>query len=186
MYLLPKKPFSKSSTGHVDFNFETLVETFCQKLGFAHSKSTNSFKIMFFLRKKPFLSKCFSQQMACSFDISDVFVSPETRNILAQSPKVWKPLVLLEKCNSESSPGHLECLPDETGVFLRINVSPENLWKNLKLYLYPTNYFFKMFFRSLNLRFSHPCRKRLPTSGICSFKISKQSQNYFFWKKLFV
>ena len=83
--------------------------------------------------------------MACNFDISDVFVSPETRNVLAQSPKIWKVLFLPEKCNSESSPGHLECLPDEPGVFLQINVSSEKPWKNIKLYLHPENFFGKSF-----------------------------------------
>ena len=70
-----------------------------------------------FFAKKPFDSKCFSEHMACSFDLSAVFVSPETRNILSQSPKVWKGLFLLEKCPSESSAGYLECVPDKTGVF---------------------------------------------------------------------
>ena len=46
--------------------------------------------------------------------------------------------------------------------------------------------FFKMFFRSLKFRFPLPSWKRLPTSGISPFKISKQSQNYFVWTKLFV
>ena len=74
-----------------------------------------------------------------------------------------------------------------TWSFLQINISPEKPWKNKKLHLHPKKVFFKMFFRSLKFRFPHPCRKRLQTSGISSFKISKQSQNYFFsWKKPFV
>ena len=124
--------------------------------------------------------------MACSFDIFAVVVSPETRNFFAQSPNIWKGLFLLQKCHSENSDGHLECLPDEPGVFLQINVSPEKPWKNKKLHLHPKEVFFKMFLRSLKFRFPHPCRKRLPTSGISSFKFSKKSQLFFSEKNRFV
>ena len=136
---------------------------------------------MFFFAEKLFDSNCFSEHMTCSFDTSAIFVSPETRNILAQTAKVWKVSFLLEKCPSESSTGQLECLPDETGVWLQIEISSEEPWKYTKFYLLPKNFFLKKFYWSRRFQFWHPCRKHLPTSGTSQFRISKQSQNYVFF-----
>ena len=81
--------------------------------------------------------------MECSCGNSVKFVLVVTPKILAQSPKIWKILFLLEKCPSEYSAGHLECLPNETGVLLPIKISSEGPCKNIKLYLLPENFFAK-------------------------------------------
>ena len=186
MYLLPKKFFSKCSTGHIDFNFWTLVENFCQKLQFFQSKSTNRVKIMFFFRERNLLSQNDSLNIWHAVLTSLTFLfhqKPETFSLRAQnfekfssSRKVW----------FGKSPGHLECLPDEPGVFLQINVSSEKPWEKNRIVSSSEEFFLEKFYWSRRFQFWHPCRKHLPTFGISSFKISKQSQNYFFWKKRFV
>ena len=81
--------------------------------------------------------------MECSCGNSVKFVLVVTPKILAQSPKIWKILFLLETCPSEYSAGHLECLPNETGVLLPIKISSQGPWKNINLYLLPKNFFAK-------------------------------------------
>ena len=45
------------------------------------------------------------------------------------------------------------------------------------------DFFLKKFYWSRRFQFWHPCRKQLPTSGTSLFRISKQSQNYIFFRK---
>ena len=136
---------------------------------------------MFFSQKKTFWFKVLLRTHGMQFWHLCRFVSPETRNILAQSPKVWKVLFVLEKCPSESSTWHLECLPDEPGVFLQIEVSSEKPWNYNKLYLLSSSKnFFKTFYWSPRFQFWHPCWKVSPKIRNFYIQISKQSQNNVF------
>ena len=121
--------------------------------------------------------------MDCSFGNSVKCVLSVTPKILAQSTKVWKILFLLKICPSETSAGHLECIPDEPGVFLQSKYSSEGPRKYIKLYLLPKNFFSKSFTGHADFSFDTPVETFRRKSGISSFKISKQSQNFAFFRK---
>ena len=59
LYLPPSKVLPKSSSGHVDFVFDTLVENFCLKSGISSFKSRKECQTYFF-GKKTLLSQSFS------------------------------------------------------------------------------------------------------------------------------
>ena len=59
LYLPPIKVLPKSSSGHVDFVFDTLVENFCHKSGISYFKS-RKFCQTYFFWKKTLLSQSFS------------------------------------------------------------------------------------------------------------------------------
>ena len=59
LYLPSIKILPKSSSGHVDFVFDTLVENFCHKSGISSFKSRKECQTYFF-RKKTRLSQSFS------------------------------------------------------------------------------------------------------------------------------
>ena len=73
--------------------------------------------------------------------------------------------------------------PWQNWIFLANHCFLGKTMKIYEIYIHPKNFFFKMFFRSLKVRFPHPRRKRLPTSGFSSFKISIQCQKGFFSEK---
>ena len=123
-----KEIFSKSSTGHIDFNFWTLVETFCQKLEFFHSKSTNRVKIMFLFEKETFCLKVILSTYGMQFWHLWRFCFTRNPKHSRSEPKTLKSFSSSKKVWFGTSPGHLECLPDEPGVFLQINVSSEKPW----------------------------------------------------------
>ena len=114
------------------FQFDTTSECFCQEFGTVPLNVGKRFKIVIFMKKKSFYSTSFSDHMDCSFGNSVKFVLAVAPETLAQTPKIRKNLFLLEKCPSEIPAGHLECLPDEPGFFLQINVSFEKPWKYIK------------------------------------------------------
>ena len=60
-------------------------------------------------------------------------------------PKSLKNFVSSRKVCFGNSAGHLECLPDETGVLLQIEISSEGPRKYIKLYLLQKNFFSKSF-----------------------------------------
>ena len=121
--------------------------------------------------------------MDCSFGNLVKFVFAVTPKILARSPKLWKHLLLLKICRSESSAGYLECIPDETGVFLQLNLFLRGTIRRYKIVPSSKETFFKKFYWSRGFQFWDPCRKALPKTGICSFQINKQSQTYVFSEK---
>ena len=126
------------------FQFDTTIGYFCQDSGTLPLDVGKTIQSVFF-EKKSIYFKSSSDHVDCSFGNSVKFVLSVTPKILAQSPKVWKVLFLLEKCPAESSAGHLECLSDETGALLQIGISSEEPRKYIKLYLLPNNFFKKCF-----------------------------------------
>ena len=67
LYLPPNKVLPKSSSGHVDIVFDTLVENFCHKSGISSFKSRKECQTYFFW-KKPFCLKvflCWTYGMRC-------------------------------------------------------------------------------------------------------------------------
>ena len=121
--------------------------------------------------------------MECSFGNSANFVVPETQKILAQSPKVRKVLFLPEFRPLECSTGHEECLTEEPGVFLQIRVSSEKPTQNIKLYFLPKKFWSNLSSGHMDFVFDTIVENFCHKSWISSFKIRKECQTYFFWKK---
>ena len=136
--------FFCSFCGHVDYGFDSPCGYFCQVSRTLSLSLEKTIRSWFFL-KKSLYSNSFSDHVDCSFGNSVKCVLSVTPRILAQSPKVRKVLFLLEKCPSESSAGRLECLPDETGVLLQIEISSEGPRKHIKLFLLAKNFYSKSF-----------------------------------------
>ena len=68
LYLRPKNVSPKSSSGHVDFVFDTLVENFRHKSGISSFKIRKERQTYLFLDKKPFRLKdflCWTYGMRC-------------------------------------------------------------------------------------------------------------------------
>ena len=123
--------------------FDTPSGYFCLQSGTLPLIVGKTIQSVFFRKKIVLLQKLlWSHGHFWQFCQLCLTVTPE---ILLQSPKVWKILFLQEKCPQESSAWHLECLPDETGVFLQIQISSEKPWKYVKLYLLPQKFSWKSF-----------------------------------------
>ena len=88
LYLPPNKVLPKSSYGHVDFVFDTLVENFCHKSGISSFKSRKECQTYFFFGKKnPFVSKFFSaEHMECGVNNSAKNISPKRHHFFAHCP----------------------------------------------------------------------------------------------------
>ena len=86
LYLPPNKLLPKSSSGHVDFVFDTLVENFCHKSGISSFKIRKECQTYFF-GKKPFVSKFFSaEHMECGVNNSAKSISPTKHHFFAHCP----------------------------------------------------------------------------------------------------
>ena len=120
--------------------------------------------------------------MECSFGNSANFVLPETQKILAQCPKVRKVLFLPDSRPLECSTGRVECLTDESWVFLQIRLSSEKPSKDIKLYLPPDKVLPKAFW-SRGFCFGHPCWKLLPQIRKFFIKNQKRMSNLIFLGK---
>ena len=121
--------------------------------------------------------------MESSFGNFAKLLWPETQKILARCPKVGKVLFLQEIWPLECSTGHEECLTDEHWVFLQIRFSWEKPSKDIKLYLPPNNVLPKSSSGHVDFVFDTLVESICRKSGISSFKIRKECQTYFFWKK---
>ena len=121
--------------------------------------------------------------MECSIGNSANFVVPETQNILAHCPKVRKVLFLPGFRPLECSTGHEECLTDEHWVFLQIRFSSEQPSKDIRLYFPPNKVLPKSSSGHVHFVFDTLVENFCHKSGISSFKIRKECQTYFFWKK---
>ena len=87
LYLPPNKVLPKSSSGHVDFVFDTLVENFCHKSGISSFKSRKECQKYFFLEKNPFVSKFFSaEHLECGVNNSAKNISPTKHLFFARCP----------------------------------------------------------------------------------------------------
>ena len=85
-YFPPNNVLPKSSSGHVDFVFDTLVENFCHKSGISSFKIRKECQTYFF-GKKPFVSKFFSaQHMECGVNNSAKTISPTKHHFFAHCP----------------------------------------------------------------------------------------------------
>ena len=86
LYLPPNKVLPKSSSGNVDFVFDTLVENLCHKSGISYSKGENIVK-NFFWQKNPFVSKFFSaEHMEFGVNNSAKNISPTKHLFFAHWP----------------------------------------------------------------------------------------------------
>ena len=150
------------------------------------SKSGNRTKILFFLGKKSFFWKCSSGNMECSFGNSAIFVLRETRKILAQSQKVRETFFLPEISPSKCSTGHVECLPDEHGVFLANQIFLRKTMKRSKVVSSSEERFFKMFLWWRGFCCWHPSWELLPKIRNFFIQIRKKKkkrQVYVFLEK---
>ena len=87
LYLPPNKVLPKSSSGHVDFVFDTLVENFCHKCGISSFKSRKECQTYFFWKKILFVSKFFSaEHMECGVNNSAKNISPTKHHFFAHCP----------------------------------------------------------------------------------------------------
>ena len=87
LYLPPNNVLPKSSSGHVDFVFDTLVENFCHKSGISSFKIRKECQKCFFLEKNPFVSKFFSaEHMECGDNNSAKNISPTKHRFFAHCP----------------------------------------------------------------------------------------------------
>ena len=82
--------------------------------------------------------------------------------------------------SSKCSAGHVECLFEEPGVFLRVKISREKPWKDIKLYLLPETLFPRCWPVHEKSGLENLVESFCQKSAISSFKISKQSQIYVF------
>ena len=121
--------------------------------------------------------------MECSFGNSANFVVPETQNILAHCPKVRKVWFLPEFRPLKCSTGRVECLTDESWVFLQIRFSSEQPSKDIMMYLPSNKCLTKSSSGHVDFVFDTLVENFCHKSGISSFKSRKECQTYFFWKK---
>ena len=113
LYLPPNKVLPKSSSGHVDFVFDTLVENFCHKSGISSFKIRKECQTYFFW-KKTLLSQSFSLLNIWNAVLTTPLKTFRQQNIIfsliAHKSKsfgycqTFSPEVL-------GSAGHLKCLP---------------------------------------------------------------------------
>ena len=106
LYLPPNKVLPKSSSGHVDFVFDTLVENFCHKSGISSLKIRKECQTYFFWGKKPVCLKdffwtygmrCWQLRQKCSAKKPSLSRSlPKSQKVLVSakiiSPKCSAPL----------------------------------------------------------------------------------------------
>ena len=182
-----KETFFKKSCCSRRFQFWDPCRKVLPKTGICSFQISKQSQNYVFFRKKTFWLKVFLWTHGMQFwRICRLCFTRNQKHYRPEPKKVGKVLFLLEKCPSESSAWHLGCRPDEPGVFLQFNVSSEKPWKYINLYLHPESIVIELFFQSLKFRFPHSRRKRLPTSGFSSIKISKQSLNYVFFQRNFL
>ena len=119
LYPPPNKLLPKSSSGHVDFVFDTLVENFCLESGISSFKSRNECQIYFFW-KKTLLSQSFSLLNIWNAVLTTPLKTFRQQNIFFS--------LIAHKSNSFSycqifspemlgSAGHVQCLLGSTSFF---------------------------------------------------------------------
>ena len=112
-----RKGFSTSSSGHVVFSFDSLVEKFCQHLEFVHSKSTNRIKILFFFSKENFLSQSVFLDTWNAFLTNLLKVFRQETGNFALLPRKAKKLVCDKFFCSKCFSVHVECLPSSFKLY---------------------------------------------------------------------
>ena len=121
LYLPPNKFIPKSSSGHVDIVFDTLVEIFCHKSGISSFKSRKECQKKFFL-EKTLLSQSFSLLNIWKAVLKTPLKTFRQQNIsfslIAHKSnsfdycQIFSPEML-------GSVGHVESLPGSTSFFLK-------------------------------------------------------------------
>ena len=119
LYLPPNKVLPKSSSGHVHFVFDTLVENFCHKSGISSFKSRKECQTYFFW-KKTLLSQSFSLLNIWNAVLTTPLKTFRQQNIFFS--------LIAHKSNSFGycqifspemlgSAGHVQCLLGSTSFF---------------------------------------------------------------------
>ena len=127
------------------FQFDTTSECFCQESGTVPLNVGKRFKIVIFMKKKIILLQKILWSHGVQFwQLYQICFGSNLNKSRSEPKKSLKRFVSSRKVlPSESSAGHLECLTDETGVFLQIKISTEKLWNYIKLNLLPKFFFQK-------------------------------------------
>ena len=122
LYLPPNKILPKSSSGHVDSVFDTLVEDFCHKSGISSFKSRKECQTYFF--EKTLLSQSFSLLNIWNAVLTAPLKTFRQQNIIfsliAHKSKsfcdcqIFSPEML-------GSAGHVECLPDSSSFSFEVS-----------------------------------------------------------------
>ena len=123
LYLPPNKVLPKTSYGHVDFVFDTLVENFCHKSGISSVKSRKDCQTYFFW-KKALLSQSFSLLNIWNAVLTIPLKTFRPQNIIVSLTvhksksfgdcQIFSPEML-------GSAGHVECLPGSSSFSFEVS-----------------------------------------------------------------